>query len=181
MPITVNVPGREFFDPETNEFVEVKPTVLTLEHSLLSITKWESKWHKPYLSKIEKTREETIDYIRCMSLTPNIDPLVYKSLTDENVKLIISYIEDPMTATTFSKREKKASREVVTNELIYYWMTALNIPFDPCQKWHLSRLLTLIEVCSIKNSPPKKMSNKDVMKRNRALNAQRRAKHHSLG
>ena len=181
MPITITVPEKSLFNSETNEFIEVKETKLKLEHSLLSITAWESKWHKPYLSKEQKTSEEVLDYVRCMTINTPVDPNVYLALSNDNLKQIISYIEDPMTATTIKRQEKKASNEIITNEIIYYWMTALNIPFDPCQKWHLSRLLTLIEVASIKNQPPKKMSQKEIMKRNRSLNAARRAKHHSSG
>ena len=181
MPLTITVPGREFFDPAKNEFIETKTTTLTLEHSLISLAKWESKWHKPYLSREEKTEEEALDYIRCMTLNQVTDPNVYRALTRENTDAIIKYIEDPMTATTIKRENKKASREIVTNELIYYWMTALNIPFDPCQKWHLSRLMTLIEVCSIKNTPPKKMSKGEALRQQHALNAQRRAKYHTRG
>lgn len=180
MPLTIKVPGKEFFDAKKCEFIEVKDTTLVLEHSLISVTKWESKWHKPYLSRDEKTKEEVLDYIRCMTLN-TVDPNVYYALSEDNVNNIIKYIEDPMTATTFKREEKRSSREIITNEVIYYWMTALNIPFDPCQKWHLSRLMTLIEVCSIKNAPSKKMSKMDVMRQNKLLNAQRRAKYHTRG
>lgn len=181
MPLTITVPGRDFFDPLTGEFVEFKDTKLTLEHSLISISKWESKWHKPYLSRENKTQEEAIDYIRCMTLNGPVDPRVYRALTKQNVDEIAAYIQDPMTATTIKRENKRPSREVVTNELIYYWMTALNIPFEPCQKWHLSRLMTLIEVCSIKNQPPKKMSQAAAMKQQHALNAARLAKYHTTG
>lgn len=181
MPLTITVPGRDFFDPSTGEFVEFKDTKLTLEHSLISISKWESKWHKPYLSRENKTQEEAIDYIRCMTLNGPVDPRVYRALTKQNVDEIAAYIQDPMTATTIKRENKRPSREVVTNELIYYWMTALNIPFEPCQKWHLSRLMTLIEVCSIKNQPPKKMSQAAAMKQQHALNAARLAKYHTTG
>lgn len=181
MPLTIVVPGREFFDSKKNEFIEVKETKLTLEHSLISVSKWEAKWHKPYLSRDEKTPEETIDYIRCMTLNGPVDPKVYQALTRQNVEEIANYIQDPMTATTIKRENKRPSREIITNEIIYYWMTALNIPFDPCQKWHLSRLMTLIEVCSIKNQPPKKMSQIDAMKRQHALNASRLAKYHTTG
>lgn len=180
MPLTIRVPEKEFFDPAKNEFVEVRETTLILEHSLISVTKWESKWHKPYLSREEKTKEEVLDYIRCMTLN-SVDPNVYYALSDSNISEIVEYIKNPMTATTFKKENKRLSREIITNELIYYWMTALNIPFDPCQKWHLSRLLTLIEVCSIKNQPPKNMSKSDVMRQYKSLNAQRRARLHSKG
>lgn len=181
MPLTITVPGRDFFDPSTGEFVEFKDTKLTLEHSLISISKWESKWHKPYLSRENKTQEEAIDYIRCMTLNGPVDPRVYRALTKQNVDEIAAYIQDPMTATTIKRENKRPSREIVTNELIYYWMTALNIPFEPCQKWHLSRLMTLIEVCSIKNQPPKKMSQAAAMKQQHALNAARLAKYHTTG
>lgn len=181
MPLTIVVPGGELFDPATSEFIETKETKLTLEHSLLSIAKWEAKWHKPYLSREEKTAEEAVDYIRCMTLNGPIDPNVYKVLSRENVDEITKYMNDPMTATTFKRENKKASREIITNEIVYYWMTALNIPFDPCQKWHLSRLMTLIEVCSLKQQPSKKMSKAEILKRNHALNAQRRARHHTHG
>lgn len=181
MPLKIHVPEQEFYDSENNEFITVKETELVLEHSLISISNWESKWHKPYLSKEEKTNAELIDYIRCMTLNPKVDPMIYKCLSRSIISQIVDYIKNPMTATTFASKDKKPSREIITNELIYYWMTELGIPFDPCQKWHLNRLFTLIEVCAIKKQPPKKMSKKDLMRRNSALNAQRRAKHHTRG
>lgn len=180
MPLVITIPGREFYDEANNEFIYTKPVTLTLEHSLLSVAKWESKWHKPYLSRDKKTKEEFTDYIRCMCITPPPDPIVISSIPKSISDKIIEYIEDPMTATTFSDKGKP-SREIVTSELIYYWMTAANIPFDPCQKWHLNRLLALIHVASIKNQPPKKMSKGEIMRRNSALNAARRAKHGSRG
>ena len=124
------------------------------------------------MSKNEKTVEQTIDYIRCMTITQNIDDDVYYGLSTKNVEDINNYIQAPMTATTFRKETKKSS-EVVTSELIYYWMVALNIPME-CQRWHLNRLLTLIRICNIKNTPPKKMSKRELMSRNAALNAARR-------
>ena len=181
MPLVITIPGKEMYDEQIEEFVYTKPTTLTLEHSLLSISKWEAKWHKPYLSREEKTREELVDYIRCMSLSSNVDPKIYRTLNRAAIDKIVEYIKDPMTATTISSSNKKPSREIVTSELIYYWMTALNIPFEPCQKWHLNRLLMLIEVASIKSQPPKKMPRSEVMRRNSALNAARRAKHGTRG
>lgn len=178
--LVINVPEQDLYDPVSNEFIFIKKQTLHLEHSLLSISKWESKWHKPYLSKEEKTVEEMIDYIRCMTISQNIDPNVYKCLTQENINDIVKYMEDPMTATTVNMHQKP-SREIVTSELIYYWMTALNIPFDPCQKWHLNRLLMLIQVCSIKSQPAKKMSRAEIMRRNTQLNAARRAKYGTSG
>lgn len=154
----------------------MKAQTVELEHSLLSIAKWESKWHKPYLSMEAKTEEESLDYIRCMCLTRNVDPTVFRALTRENVKAISDYIADPMTATTFNRKDKRRSREIITNELVYFWMANFSIPFDPCQKWHFNRLMTLIEIAAIKNEPPKKMGTRDILKQNAMLNAQRRAK-----
>ena len=179
--IEITIPAFELWDEEKQEFYSCKETVLRLEHSLVSLSKWESKWHKPFLSKGAKTEEETIDYIKCMTLTQNTDPIVFKFITNENINKISKYIEDPMTATTFSNNQNnKSSREIITSELIYYWMIALNIPFE-CQKWHLNRLLTLINVCNIKNQPPKKMSKKELMSRNAALNAARRQQLNTKG
>lgn len=176
--LTLVVPETELFDEVRNEFIFVKEQKLTLEHSLLSLSKWESKWHKPFLSKKEKTREETLDYLRCMTIN-SVDEKVYACLTPKMIERVDAYIGDSMTATTFSDK-KRPSHETITAELIYYWMVALNIPFE-CQKWHLNRLLTLVEVCSIKNQPPKKMSPRAIMQRNAALNASRRKALHSRG
>ena len=181
MPLTIIVPERDFFDQSTNLFVSSKEQKLILEHSLLSISKWEMKWHKPYLSPEPKTNEETFDYIRCMCISEPQDPIVFRSLSMENVKAISDYISDPMTATTIKRMDQRLSREIITNELIYFWMANFNIPFDPCQKWHLNRLMTLIEVASIKNQPPKKMSNREIYSQNAALNAARRAKYGTRG
>lgn len=164
----------EGWDEERQEFVEPQVKILQLEHSLVSISKWESKWHKAFLSKNNKTEEELYDYIKCMTLTQNIDPSIYEHLTINNIEQIKRYIDDPMTATVITKQSNsKNSREVVTSELIYYWMIALNIPSE-YQKWHLNRLLKLIEVCNVKNTPPKKMSKSAIMRNNAALNASRR-------
>ena len=174
--LTIKIPkGRELFDEVNNEFITSKAQTLQLEHSLVSLSKWESKWCKPFLTKDIKTLEESIDYIRCMTITQNVDPIVYRFITNEEMDQVNRYIKDPMTATTFSNNKKSINREVITSEIIYYWMIALNIPFE-CQKWHLNRLLTLINVCNIKNTPPKKMNKRDVMSRNRALNEARRRK-----
>ena len=174
------VSGREFFDESKNEFIQVKPTRLLLEHSLISLSKWESKWEKPFLSS-EKTISETIDYIRCMTLTQNVDPSVYFALSEENIKEVVAYIEKPMTATKIKNRSKSVrSGEIITAEIIYYWMVTLNIPFE-CQKWHLNKLLTLVEVTSIKNQPQKKMSKGEILRSNRELNAARRAKYKTKG
>ena len=180
--LTITVPASEQWDELKQEFVYTKECTLELEHSLVSLYKWESKWCKPFNSKNEKTYEETIDYIRCMTLTQNVDPNVYYGLTSENVKQVEAYILAPMTATTISRRNNKTfgPKETSTSELIYYWMIALNIPFE-CQKWHLNRLITLIEVRKNKNSPPKKLSRNELLMRNTELNAQRRKALNSKG
>jgi hypothetical protein len=154
---------------------------LQLEHSLVSLSKWESRWCKPFMSKTEKTTEQTIDYIRCMTITQNIPDDVYNGITSEIVEQVSRYIEAPMTATTFSDDKKNVvNRDIITAEIIYYWMIALNIPFE-CQKWHLNRLLTLINVCNIKSQPKKKTSKKDIMSRNAALNEARRQRLNTTG
>lgn len=164
----------EGWNEKTQEFVEPQTKELQLEHSLISISKWESRWHKAFLSKADKTDEELMDYIKCMTLTQNVDSNVYDCISSDNVKQIRAYIEDPMSATVVPKQTAKGvSHEVVTSELIYYWMISLNIPQE-YQKWHLNRLLKLIEVCNFKNSPPKKRSKADIMRSNAALNAARR-------
>lgn len=179
--LQITVPADELWDEAKGEFVPVKEQTLQLEHSLISLSKWESKWCKSFFSKKEKTYEETIDYIKCMTLTQNVKPNVYLNLSRENIDEINKYIEAPMTATVFSEDPmRKSSRETITSELIYYWMIALNIPFE-CQKWHLNRLLTLIRVCEIKNTPPKKMSRREIMSRNAALNAARRKQLNTRG
>lgn len=172
--LRITIPAQELWDSDKQEFIYTKEQVLQLEHSLVSVSKWEAKWCKTFLSKKEKTYEETVDYIKCMTITQNVDSDVYNYLTEENMKEINNYISAPMTATWFSdERTGSANNEQVTSELIYYWMIALNVPFE-CQKWHLNRLLTLIRVCNIKNKPPKKMSKSEIMSRNAALNAARR-------
>ena len=179
--LQITIPAVELWDERKQEFITTKEQTLQLEHSLVSLSKWESKWCKPFLTKQEKTFEETLDYIKCMTLTQNVDPEVYNYITNGNINEINEYIEAPMTATYFSdEKTSKTNREQVTAELIYYWMIALNIPFE-CQKWHLNRLLTLIKVCSIKNQPPKKRSKKDIMSRNTALNAARRKRLNTKG
>lgn len=179
--LTITIPATEEFDEAKGEFVYVKEQTLQLEHSLISISKWESKWCKPFLSKQEKTFEETIDYIKCMTLNKNVGDDVYGCLTQANINAINDYIGAPMTATYFSTNERgKRNNEQITSELVYYWMIALNIPFE-CQKWHINRLLTLIRVCNIKNQPSKKMSRREIISRNAALNAARREQLNTKG
>jgi len=179
--LSITIPEQEFWDDRKQEFVSVKEQTIRLEHSLVSLSKWESKWHKPFLSKQGMTTEETIDYIKCMTLTQNVPNNVYYALTQENVEEVTKYIQNPMTATTFGpSHSNKRNTEIITSEVIYYWMIALNIPFE-CQKWHLNRLLTLIQVCNIKNQPAKKMSKSALMARNKALNDARRKQFHTKG
>lgn len=173
--LTITVPAREIYDERTNRFFTVKEQTLKLEHSLVSISKWESKWEKSYLESNDKTDEEVIDYIRCMTLTQNVDPNVYYCLTRDNVNAIANYINAKRSATYLPEQKEGRSsvRDKVTSELIYYWMVALQIPFE-AEKWHLNRLLTLIQICNIKNNPGKKMSKSEILNRNRALNKARR-------
>lgn len=181
--LQITVPQRELYDEVNNEFIYTKEQTLKLEHSLVSVSKWESKWGKPFLTKQEKTYEEIIDYIRCMTLTQNVDPYVYFCLTEKNKNQIRDYLESSMTATTFMEEGNNGSNgngEIVTSELIYFWMISLNIPLE-CQKWHLSRLITLIRVCNIKNSPPKQMSRNEILSRNKALNEARRKRLNTKG
>ena len=179
--LRITVPAAELWDEVNQEFVTTKEQTLQLEHSLVSLSKWESKWNKAFLGKEKKTFEETLDYVRCMTITQNVKPDVYERLTSENIEQINEYIDAPMTATHFSnKNQSGGNHEIVTSELIYYWMIALNIPFE-CQKWHLNRLLTLINVCNIKNTPPKKMGRRELMSRNAALNAARRKRLNTRG
>ena len=181
--LKITIPKGEWFDEQRQEFINIDHEIcLSLEHSLVSLSKWESKWKKPYLSLEDKTKEEKIDYIRCMTLTQNVDPIIYYCIPPIEMAKIDAYINDSMTATTFSDVDKNKPRgkEVITAEIIYYWMVSYNIPFE-CQKWHLSRLMTLIRVCAVKNAPAKNMSNKEIYNRNKALNKARRAKLHSNG
>lgn len=180
--LEITIPGIDDWDEKTETFVtRIKEVTLRLEHSLVSLYKWESKWHKSFLSSREKSDEEILDYIRCMTLTQNVDPNVFYRLSEENVEAIKEYINNPMTATTFSNDEsQKKSREVITAELIYYWMIAHQIPFE-CRKWHLNQLLTLVEVCNRKNAPPKKRSKKSIMSEQAKINAARKKKWNTRG
>ena len=178
--LELTIPKTDLWDERNQRFIPVKEQKLRLEHSLVSLSKWESKWCKVFLSKEQKTYEETIDYIRCMTLTQNVDPLVYRCITNSHIDAVNAYIEAPMTASTV-KEEKGGpiNRQQITSELIYYWMTAYRIPFE-CQKWHLNRLLTLIHICNIKNSK-KNHNKKSILSSNAALNAARRKKYGTRG
>lgn len=172
--LTITVPASERWDERMNEFIYSREETVHLEHSLVSVSKWEAKHHKPFLSNTPKTNEETIDYIRCMCLDDDIDPVVFGCLTTANINEIEAYIHDPMTATTVKKQAHGNNNgELTTSELIYYWMIELGIPVE-FENWHLNRLLTLINVCNVKNTPGKKMGKGDVLRQNAALNAARR-------
>jgi hypothetical protein len=175
MPLTVTIPEDVLFNEETNEFFYTKETKLKLEHSLVSISKWEANWEKPFLNGIQPG-EETIDYIRCMTLTQNVDPLVYLVIPRDIQQQISEYIDKPMTATTITEHGNRHNRrQIVTSELVYSWMIQLRIPIE-FQKWHFNRLMTLIQVCQAKNEPSKKMSQREILQQNAAINAARRAK-----
>ena len=172
--LTITVPGDEVYDEETRLFATVGDFNLDLEHSLLSLSKWESEFQKPFLSSDEKTSEETISYIKAMILTPDFPPEVLSRLSSENHKQINEYIQNKMTATWFNELPgAPKSSEAITSELIYYWLVAFNIPFE-VQTWHLNRLLTLIRICNVKSQKPQKMTREQIAARNRELNAQRR-------
>lgn len=182
--LTLIIPPTELFDEETSRFIKVKGTTLQLEHSLVSVSKWEAKHHKIFLdNSYKKSNDEIIDYIKCMTLTQNVDPLVYVSLNQKAINDIQEYIQNPMTATHFNednikKTAKKGPKqdEKMSSEMIYYYMVAAQIPFE-CQKWHLNRLLVLLRICGLKNQDPKKMSKSDLNSRYRSINAARRAAH----
>lgn len=179
--LEITIKAVELYDDAKEEFITSKEQVLQLEHSLVSLSKWESVWRKPFLTKASKTVDESVDYIRCMTLTQNVPPSVYQFLSQENIDAVATYIDAPMTATTFAKQnDKVTNREIITAEIIYYWMITLNVPFE-CQKWHLNRLLTLINVCNIKSQPEKKKSTQEILAQNRALNEARKKQYNSRG
>lgn len=180
--LQIVVPQREYYNRSTNQFVYTKEQKLNLEHSLVSVSKWESKFCKPFLYTFDKspTDEEIRYYVKCMTLTQNVDDNIYVSLTRENIDEIFEYINNSMTATTFRDEKHKPPRELVTSELVYYWMTQCNIPFE-CQKWHFNRLLTLIRVCNVKSQPPKKRSAAEIAERYRIENEKRKKEWNTKG
>lgn len=179
--LSIVVPGREAWDEKRETFIVTKEQKLQLEHSLVSIQKWEAKWKIPFLTKEPKTYEQTIDYVRCMTITQNVKPEVYMNLTNENLKAINDYIGEDMTATWFAKStNQKQSRQQITAELIYYWMVALKIP-EEYRKWHLNQLITLIRVAEAEQTPTKKRSRRQMLSERKALNEARKARMNTRG
>lgn len=179
--LRIDIPEREYFDEKTERFGVIKATTLYLEHSLISISKWEAKWHIPFFDS-EKTNEQTLDYIRCMILNREIDEKSFyiNLLTADDINKINTYINDPMTATVITDDGKRSRTQKVTSELIYCWMVQFNIPAE-FEKWHINRLIMLIRVCGEESKPKKKMSKREIMAQNKALNAARKAKHKTRG
>lgn len=187
--LEIVIPEQHYepFDEENNEFlpkIDIPETKIQIEHSLISLKKWEQTWHKSFFNTEEKTYDEISDYIRCMTLTHGVDPEVYYWIPPDVIEKVVTYIKDPMTATTIKESnivsKQKNTREGITAEIIYYWMIALNIPVE-FQKWHLNQLLTLIKVVSIKNSKQEKMDPKAAARERAELNRMRRAKYKSKG
>ena len=179
MPKTIYVAGAELYDNAKGMFIDVKPQTLVLEHSLISLSKWEAKHHQMWLEKKDKTGAELLDYIRCMTINGNVPDTTYYALSEQNFKDILEYMEDPMTASSVYEPPRKSRNEPVSSELIYYWMIQYGIPFE-CEKWHINRLIMLIKICNAKNNP-KKMSKEEVLAQNRALNKARRNVLHTRG
>lgn len=183
MPITVCIPaGSEAYNSVTDEIFSVdKDCYIVLEHSLVSLHKWEQKWHDAFLDKrLTKTPEQILHYLHCMTLTKNVDPRLYYLIPKSEGERIKKYIEDPMTATKLSINERHTRTEIKTAEVIYSDMIQLGIPYE-CRKWHLNSLLMLIQTCAEKQKPEKQMSRSAILSQNRALNKARRAKWNSKG
>jgi len=179
--LRIIIPAIELFDETRNKFTTSKETELVLEHSLVSLSKWEAKWKKPFISNSKGfSHEETIDYIRAMTITQNVNDNIYNLISQKTINEVVEYIEDPMTATTFRNEKGGIMKEIITSEIIYFWMVHYSIPFE-CQKWHLNRLLALIKVCNAKSQPGKKMTRGEILARNRALNQARKAQLNTKG
>ena len=178
--LVIEVPLNEGWDEKNRKFVVTESFTLEMEHSLATLSKWESFFEKPFLNGEDKTRDETLWYIRSMITTPNVPPEVFFKLSAENFEEINKYIDAKMTATTFREATETKNTEIITAEIIYYWMIALNIWLE-CEHWHLNRLLALIKVCNLKNSPPKKRPRDEMIAERKALNDARRAKYGSKG
>lgn len=195
----ITIPGEELWDARRAEFTSTKAVTLRLEYSLVSLSKWESKWHIPFFDdSMEKTPEQMQDFVRCMTVTQGVDPTVYARLTVENLNAIYRYMEDPMTATWFAgewrpgeknqngtakrraRRRPPGTGKVLTSEVLYSRMFQAGVPIE-CERWHLNRLMTLIRVCQEEQAPPRKMSRKDALRQRRELNAARMKKYGTRG
>ena len=179
---TIIVPKQDLWDENTERFIAVPQTTLLLEHSLLSLSEWESDYKKPYIVNNPRlaeprTRKETLDYVKCMTLNRDevTDENVYLALSNSQLREIDEYINDKRTATTFVKNPtERPGGKFITSELIYYWMSTFNIPYIPCETWHLNRLLTLIKVCSEEQKAPNKKNKRSNLEEQRRLNEMRR-------
>ena len=179
--LILKVKGGESFNEETQEFDDRPDFVLELEHSLVSLSKWESNFHKPFLDNKSKTNAELLFYIEAMILNPIYPDNVASWLSNDDLRVIKEYIESPASATTFGQMPERGGRgEVITSELIYYWLVAFSVPFE-VERWHLNRLFALVRICNIKNQKPTKTSKSDMVRRNRELNAQRKAQYNTSG
>lgn len=178
--LTIKIPDRELYDEKTNCFTSLKGRTIQLEHSLISISRWEAEWEKPFLSEKDKTYPETLSYIRCMTITPNVDPALYKQFGKKEFGMVDKYIHRKMTATTVKHRKKSSRREIMTSEVIYYQMILYGIPFE-CEKWHLNRLLMLLDVCSAKGGTQEKMPLREQLAQQRLINEQRLKQYNTRG
>lgn len=182
--LEIVIPGGELYDSENNYFIRASAATIQLEHSLVSISKWESRWEKSFFgdgkTEHSMTAGEFRDYVRCMTLTESVDPEAYLFITEANQQAIVEYMKRPMTATTFGNTKKDFSRKILTSEEIYWQMIALGIPFE-CQYWHINRLMTLIRICSIKQNKPEKVPMKETIAQRNALNKLRQAQFNSKG
>ena len=179
--LKIIIPESEHFDQSTSEFILLPEVKIDMEHSLVSLSKWESEFEKPFLSKDDKTPDETTGYLRAMALSPDIPVEVFRRIPPEVITQINDYIGAKMSATWFTEVPgAPKSREIITAEIIYYWMTALNIPFE-CEMWNLNRLFTLIKVTNQKNAPPKTMGKGEQLAQQRRLNAERMAANKTAG
>lgn len=173
--LRIIIEGDELFDESTNEFSRVGDIVIDLEHSLVSLSKWESMYQKPFLSSEKRSTEEIFGYLKAMMLDADIDSNLVRRFSQKTIDQIQEYIDSSQSATTFGNMPaRNGPGEVITSELIYYWIVSYNIPFE-VERWHLNRLFSLIRICNLKNSKPKRMSRNEIAQRNRELNAQRRA------
>lgn len=184
MTLKITIPSGELYDEEENEFIYLSEVQLELEHSLYSISKWESVTEKSFFVDNITDINDSIEYIKCMTITPDISPDVYNRLTLSNFNTVNEYINAPMSATRLSELQKSGgtsgNRDRITSELIYYWMIVCNIPFE-CDKWHFNRLLALIEICNIKNTPPEKLSEQEFLSKRAAINEERKRKYNTKG